>query len=81
MEVLPIILKVNLLRLESDNLKINQIKKLLKNVSGILIPGGFGKRGTEGKIAAINYARINKIPFLEYVLECKWPLSNLLEIS
>ena len=29
-----------------------------------LIPGGFGKRGTEGKIAAINYARKNKIPFL-----------------
>ena len=55
--------KVNLLRLESDNLKINQIKKLLKNISGILIPGGFGKRGTEGKISAINYARINKIPF------------------
>ena len=55
--------KVNLLRLESDNLKINQIKKLLKNVSGILIPGGFGKRGTEGKIAAINYARNYKIPF------------------
>ena len=36
---------------------------ILKNVSGILIPGGFGKRGTEGKIAAINYARKNKIPF------------------
>ncbi len=30
----------------------------------MLIPGGFGKRGTEGKIAAINYARKNKIPFL-----------------
>ena len=33
-------------------------------MSGILIPGGFGKRGTEGKIAAINYARKNNIPFL-----------------
>ena len=31
---------------------------------GILIPGGFGKRGTEGKIEAIKYARQNKIPFL-----------------
>jgi len=57
-------LKVNLVRIESDNLKPNEIKKKLKNVSGILIPGGFGKRGTEGKIAAIKYARINKIPFL-----------------
>ena len=55
--------KVNLLRLESDNLKSKDVKKLLKNVTGILIPGGFGKRGTEGKIAAINYARVNKIPF------------------
>ena len=57
-------LKVNLIRVESDFLKPNEIKKKLKGVSGVLIPGGFGKRGTEGKIAAINYARINKIPFL-----------------
>ena len=57
-------LKVNLVRIESDNLKPTEIKKKLINVSGILIPGGFGKRGTKGKIAAIKYARINKIPFL-----------------
>ena len=57
-------LKVNLVRFESDNLKPTEIKNKLKNVSGILIPGGFGKRGTEGKIAAIKYARTNKIPFL-----------------
>ena len=36
----------------------------MSGVSGILIPGGFGKRGTEGKIAAINFARNNNIPFL-----------------
>jgi CTP synthase len=57
-------LKVNLIRIESDHLKTSDINKKLKNVSGILIPGGFGKRGTEGKIAAIRYARKNKIPFL-----------------
>jgi len=57
-------LKVNLIRIESDNLKPSEIKNKLKNVSGILIPGGFGKRGTEGKRAAIKYARTNKIPFL-----------------
>jgi len=57
-------LKVNLVRIESDFLKPSEIKNNLKDVSGILIPGGFGKRGTEGKIAAINYARENKIPFL-----------------
>ena len=33
-------------------------------MSGLLIPGGFGKRGTEGKISAIKYARENKLPFL-----------------
>ena len=56
--------KINLVRIESDNLKSSKIKEKLKNVSGILIPGGFGKRGTEGKISAIKYARQNKIPFL-----------------
>ena len=57
-------LKVNLVRIESDFLKAKEIKNKLRDVSGILIPGGFGKRGTEGKIAAINFARKNKIPFL-----------------
>ena len=57
-------LKVNLVRIDSEKLKVSEIKKKLKNVSGILIPGGFGKRGTEGKIEAIKYARQNKIPFL-----------------
>ena len=53
-----------MIRIESDNLKPSEIKNKLKDVSGILIPGGFGKRGTEGKIEAIKYARKNKIPFL-----------------
>jgi CTP synthase len=57
-------IKVNLIRLESDKLKPNQINKELNKVSGILIPGGFGIRGTEGKISAINFARRKKIPFL-----------------
>jgi CTP synthase len=56
-------LKVNLTRIDSENLKIENIKPLLKKVSGVLIPGGFGKRGSEGKIAAIKYARLNNIPF------------------
>jgi len=57
-------LKVNLIRIESDYLKPNDIEKKLNKASGILIPGGFGKRGTEGKIAAIHYARKKNIPFL-----------------
>ena len=56
-------LKVNLVRIDSEKLKVSEIKKRLKGVSGILIPGGFGKRGTEGKIASIKYARQNKVPF------------------
>jgi len=56
-------LKVNLIRIDSENLKTFEIKNKLKGVSGILIPGGFGKRGTEGKIEAIKYAREKKIPF------------------
>jgi CTP synthase len=57
-------LKINLVRIDSENLKISEIKKKLKGVYGILIPGGFGKRGTSGKIEAIKYAREKKIPFL-----------------
>ena len=52
-----------MVRIDSENLKISEIRKKLKKVSGILIPGGFGKRGTEGKIEAIKYAREKKIPF------------------
>ena len=56
-------LKVNFTRIDSENLKVGNLRSLLKNVSGVLIPGGFGKRGSEGKIAAIKYARLNNIPF------------------
>lgn len=37
--------------------------KILSEIQGILVPGGFGQRGTEGKISAIKYARENKLPF------------------
>jgi len=56
-------LKVKLKRIDSENLKPENVKPLLKDVEGVLIPGGFGKRGSEGKIAAIKYARLNHIPF------------------
>ena len=61
---------VNIVRIESHKLNKKNIKNYLKNINGILIPGGFGLRGTEGKILAIKYARLNKIPFLAYVLVC-----------
>ena len=56
--------KIKLIRIESDKLRSSEIRKKLTNASGILIPGGFGKRGSEGKILCINYARKNNIPFL-----------------
>ena len=55
--------RVKLERIDSEHLDPKKVKPLLKNISGVLIPGGFGKRGTEGKIAAIKYARLNNIPF------------------
>ncbi|MDU1414219.1 MAG: CTP synthase [Clostridium sp.] len=39
-------------------------KNIFSGVNGILVPGGFGDRGIEGKIEAIRYARVNKVPFL-----------------
>ncbi|WP_297193429.1 CTP synthase [uncultured Campylobacter sp.] len=54
--------KVNLKWLDSE--KLENIDESLKDVSGVLVPGGFGSRGVDGKINAIKYARENKIPFL-----------------
>ena len=48
---------------DSTKINKNNVNKILKNYSAILIPGGFGSRGTEGKIEAIAYARKYKVPF------------------
>ncbi len=55
--------KVNVSWIDSDD-NFDDIKNILKNVSGIIVPGGFSVRGTENKINTIQYARENKIPFL-----------------
>ena len=55
--------KVEIKWIDSEGLEQANIE-CLDDVDGILIPGGFGKRGVEGKILAIEYARKNKIPFL-----------------
>lgn len=49
---------------DSEKLTEKNVQELLKNIDGILIPGGFGTRGTMGKITAVRYAREHKIPFL-----------------
>ncbi len=55
---------VNLRWVDSEEIEQQGCEKLLAGVDGILIPGGFGNRGTEGKIQAVEYARVKKIPFL-----------------
>ena len=54
--------KINLVWIDSEN--IDNVSNCFKDVHGIIVPGGFGERGSDGKILAINYARLNKIPFL-----------------
>ena len=50
--------------IDSENVTEENAKEILKDYDGILVPGGFGNRGIEGKIETIRYARENKIPFL-----------------
>jgi len=56
--------RVEIKKVDSEDIEKYGPEKLLKDVSGILVPGGFGYRGIEGKIKAIRFARKNKIPFL-----------------
>jgi len=55
--------RVTLKYLDSEKIEQEGIGDFLDDVDGILVPGGFGERGTEGKIKAIEYARTRKIPF------------------
>ena len=55
--------KINVAYIDSETLSDRNVSDALKNVDGVLVPGGFGERGAEGKIAAIRYARENRIPF------------------
>lgn len=56
--------KILWLDAESYERDARKMKKELSSLDGIIVPGGFGSRGVEGKIKAIEYARKNKIPFL-----------------
>ena len=57
-------IKVDIRWVDSEQVTPKTAAQLLEGCAGILVPGGFGDRGIEGKIAAIQYARENKIPFL-----------------
>ena len=56
-------LRIRLQYINSEDLEQSKVLALLKNAHGILVAPGFGERGSEGKIAAVQYARIEKIPF------------------
>jgi CTP synthase len=76
--------KVNILWVNSEDIEKQGAKLYLSEADGILIPGGFGSRGIEGKIEAIRYARENKLPFFGIclgmqcaVIELSRSLANL----
>lgn len=85
--------KVNIKWIQSDNLTKDNVSDVLKNVSGVLVAPGFGGRGIEGKLSAVNYARTNNIPFfgiclgmqcavIEYARNvCGWEDANSAEFD
>ncbi|MEG4517585.1 MULTISPECIES: CTP synthase [unclassified Microcoleus] len=72
---------LNLHWINSEDLESGNLDNYLKDINGILVPGGFGVRGVDGKIAAIEYAKHHKIPFLGLCLgmQCaviEWARNN-----
>jgi CTP synthase len=55
---------VEIVRVDAEEIEKNGAEKVMKSLDGILVPGGFGERGIEGKILAAQYAREHKIPYL-----------------
>ena len=55
---------VDIKLIDSETIAKDTVNEKLKNLDGIIVPGGFGNRGIEGKIETIKYARENKVPFL-----------------
>ena len=55
--------RVNLIFVDSEKIEENNCKQIFADVDGILVPGGFGSRGIEGKVYAAQYARESRVPF------------------
>ncbi len=85
--------KVKVRWVQSDILTYENVSEKLKNVTGVLVAPGFGGRGIDGKLAAVNYARTNNIPFfgiclgmqcavIEYARNvCGWETANSSEFD
>lgn len=54
---------ININYVDSEKITERNVKKTFSNIDGVLVPGGFGSRGVEGKITAIQFARENNVPF------------------
>jgi CTP synthase len=56
--------RIRIGRIRSEDIEAEGAEKLLSGYDGVLVPGGFGERGVEGKVSAVHYARQRKLPFL-----------------
>ena len=56
--------KINIKYIDSEEISAQNVEEKLRKIDGVVVPGGFGNRGIEGKIQTIKYVRENKIPFL-----------------
>ena len=68
--------KVNVHWVDAESLTPEEVEDVLSEMDGILVPGGFGIRGIEGKIRAARYARENKVPYFGICLGCRWRSSS-----
>ena len=77
--------KVNVIFIDSETINESNVNEILKDYDGILVPGGFGNRGIDGKITTIKYARENDVPFLGICLGMQMSVvefaRNVLKIS
>jgi CTP synthase len=85
--------KVKIIRVEAESIEEHGAKSVIGDIDGILVPGGFGDRGTEGKILAVQYARESRIPYFGICLGmqiatiefarnvCKLPKANSTEFD
>ena len=64
--------RVSIERIDSSQLTTSSAHDVLSSADGILVPGGFGSRGHEGKLAAIRYARENKVPYFGICYGLQW---------
>jgi len=68
---------VEIVKVDAEEIEREGPERILKGLGGLLVPGGFGERGIEGKITAAQYARENKVPYLGLCLgQCRLPRSS-----